>query len=261
MPGGGGGRSFHFSTNGGASGFNFSSPDDIFNNFFRGGGAGMGDDDDVFSSFGGGGGGAGMPGGFPNGGGPARGTRRPRRPRTPETTVVEKPLPVALEDLFAGATKKLKIGRKTYDERTGRASTSDKILEVPIKKGLRAGSKIKFPNVGDQIEGGTQDIHFVVSEKPHSSFKRDGDDLRIEVEIELKEALCGWQKTIKTIDGQNVSVGRSGVTSPSWTERFPDRGMPRSKKPSERGDFVVGVRIKFPATITPEQKRQLKEIL
>jgi DnaJ family protein B protein 4 len=35
---------------------------------------------------------------------------------------------------------------------------------VPIKKGLKAGSKIKFSDVGDQVEGGTQDLHFVVQE-------------------------------------------------------------------------------------------------
>jgi DnaJ family protein B protein 4 len=34
---------------------------------------------------------------------------------------------------------------------------------------LKAGSKIKFSDVGDQVEGGTQDLHFVVSEVSASS--------------------------------------------------------------------------------------------
>jgi DnaJ family protein B protein 4 len=38
-------------------------------------------------------------------------------------------------------------------------------------------------------------------------------------------------------------------------------GMPKSKKPAERGDFVVGVKIKFPTSLTGQQKEQLKEIL
>jgi DnaJ family protein B protein 4 len=37
--------------------------------------------------------------------------------------------------------------------------------------------------------------------------------------------------------------------------------MPKSKKPNERGDFVVGVRIKFPTSLTADQKQKLKEIL
>jgi DnaJ family protein B protein 4 len=170
MPGGT--RSFHFSTGGGGpNGFNFSSADDIFSQFMRGGGVGGGGEDDDF--FGGGGGGFGM-GGMPGGmgGGKGRGGRFAggRRAPEPEVTVVEKPLAVSLEELYGGATKKLKIKRKTFDNETGRQSTQDRILEVPIKKGLKAGSKIKFSDVGDQVEGGTQDLHFIVSEVSPTSF-------------------------------------------------------------------------------------------
>jgi DnaJ family protein B protein 4 len=182
--GGGGGKPgpgthrFHFSTGGGggANGFNFSNPDSIFSEFLRGGGGGSmgGDDDDDFGGFGG----FGM-GGMPGGIGGSGGSRRPgarfnggRRAPEPEVTVVEKPLAITLEEMFSGTTKKLKIKRKTYDQATGKQSTQDRILEVPIKKGLKAGSKIKFSDVGDQVEGGTQDLHFVVQEvsPPRNSF-------------------------------------------------------------------------------------------
>ncbi|KAJ9627266.1 Molecular chaperone (DnaJ super) [Taxawa tesnikishii (nom. ined.)] len=176
-------------------------------------------------------------------------------------TVVEKPLPVTLEDLFNGTTKKMKIKRKTYDEMTGKQSTQDRILEVPIKKGLKPGSKIKFNGVGDQVEGGTQDLHFIVEEKSHPLFRREGDDIRHDVEIDLKEALTGWKRTVSTIDGKQVSVSSAGPTQPTWTERYPGLGMPKSKKPDERGDFVVGVKIKFPTSLTAAQKTKLKEIL
>lgn len=188
MPGGGGGgsRTFHFSTGGGGGGpggaaFNFSNPESIFAEFLKGGAGGMGgagggagDDDDFFSAFGGGRGGAsfgggGIPGGFP-GGRPSAAKGRSSmngmsaRQQTPEVTIVEKPLAVTLEDLFNGTKKKMKIKRKTYDEATGKQSVEDRILEVPIRKGLKAGSKIKFNGVGDQVEGGVQDLHFIVEE-------------------------------------------------------------------------------------------------
>ena len=92
----------------------------------------------------------------------------PRRQQTPEVTVVEKPLPVSLEDMYSGVTKKMKIKRKTYDDSTGKQLVQDRILEVPIKKGLKSGSKIKFNGVGDQVEGGVQDLHFIVEEVSHS---------------------------------------------------------------------------------------------
>jgi len=175
--------------------------------------------------------------------------------------VVEKPLAVTLEELFNGTTKKLKIKRKTFDQATGKQSTQDRVLEAPIKKGLKAGSKIKFSDVGDQVEGGTQDLHFVVQEKPHPLFTRDGDNIQHNVDIDLKESLTGWTKTVQTIDGKQVSVSHSGPSGPDWKTSYPELGMPKSKKPSERGDFIVGVNIKFPASLTASQKQQLREIL
>lgn len=162
MPGGT--RSFHFSTGGGGNGFNFSNADDIFSEFLRNssGGMGGGGGEEEFGGFGM----SGMPGGMGAGKRSGRFAGGRRAPE-PEVTVVEKPLAVTLEELYNGATKKLKIKRKTYDQGTGKQSTQDRILEVPIKKGLKAGSKIKFSDVGDQVEGGTQDLHFIVSEVSH----------------------------------------------------------------------------------------------
>jgi DnaJ-class molecular chaperone len=77
---------------------------------------------------------------------------------------VERPLLLTLEELFKGAHKKMKIKRKAFDEVTGKRTTQDKVLEMDIKPGLKKGSKIKFKGVGDQEEGGQQDLHFLVEE-------------------------------------------------------------------------------------------------
>lgn len=278
MPGGFGGggmprgQTFHFSTGGGKGGAQFSNADDIFREFFRNQAdsraGGMDDDDGFFSAFGGAGG---MPGGFSSfGTGPGRtsrtssgfgGTGRRREPEV-EHTVVEKQLPVSLEDYIKGATKSLKVQRKTFDNQTGKQSVEDKILKVDIKPGYKPGTKVKFDNMGDQVEGGVQDLHFVLKEKPHPLFTRDGDDLKHTVEIDLKEALTGWKRTVQTIDGKQVSVSSSGPTQTTFQERFPGLGMvKKSKAPDVRGDFIVGVKIKMPTSLTAEQKKQLKEIL
>ncbi|KAH0556153.1 hypothetical protein GP486_005912 [Trichoglossum hirsutum] len=184
---------------------------------------------------------------------------RPRQP-TPEVTTVERPLYLTLEELFKGTNKKMKIKRKTFDE-TGKAQVQDRILEMYIKPGLKAGSKIKFKAVGDQEEGGTQDLHFIVSEKEHPLFRRDGDDVRATIEIDLKEALTGWKRTLATIDGKQVPLSGGGPTSPGHEERFPGLGMPKSKKPAERGDFIVKIDVRFPKSLTQTQKAKLREIL
>lgn len=174
--GAGGTRTFHFSTGGGSGGgFSFNNPEDIFAEFMRqgaAGGAAHGDDDDFSSNMF-------MGGGGPGGARPGRTRMRTstgfgdprRREPTPEVTTVERPLPLTLEELYNGVTKKMKIKRKTFDE-SGKRVQTDQILEVPIKPGLKKGSKIKFNGVGDQVEGGRQDLHFIVEEvrrKPTAS--------------------------------------------------------------------------------------------
>lgn len=274
MPGG----TFHFSSTGGKGGFGGSDPMNIFSEFFKQGGAGMGDDDDIFSQF---------TGGARGFGGPSRGSRKDsyggttsrRRERTPEVTTVERPLHVTLEELFKGANKKMRIKRKTFDPRTNKRNVEDKVLDVDVKPGWKSGTKIKFKGVGDQEEGGTQDLHFIITEvrrqiyfkpikpanlpfqKPHAVFTREDDNLKAVIELDLKEALTGWQRTVTAIDGRQQSVSGGGPTGPGFRETFPNQGMPKSKRPSERGDMIVEVKVKFPTTLTMAQKSQLKEIL
>ena len=73
--------------------------------------------------------------------------------------------------------------------------------------------------------------------------------------------MTGWSRTVETIDEKKLAVRSSGPTPPTWTERFPGLGMPKSKSPKERGDFIVGVDIKFPSRLTQQQKDELKKIL
>ncbi|ROW15842.1 hypothetical protein VPNG_02437 [Cytospora leucostoma] len=242
--------------------------DSIFAEFMRSGGAGGADDDfgDIFSSFGGAGGprssraGPRMRTNFGDAGGMGGGGARPARAPTPEVTTVERPLPVSLEDMFKGANKKMKIKRKTFDD-TGKRTTTDQVLDVPIKAGLKKGSKIRFKGVGDQEEGGQQDLCFVVEEKAHPIFSRDGDDLSMTVDLDLKEALTGWKRTVTTIDGKQINLDKAGPTQPGSQETYPGLGMPVSKKPGQRGNFIIKYNVKFPTTLTAEQKKTLREIL
>jgi len=98
-------------------------------------------------------------------------------------------------------------------------------------------------------------------QKPHESFTRDGDDLITTLSIPLKDALLGWSRQIKTIEGKQVKVSHAGPTSPTWQESYPGQGMVLSKTPNERGNLIVKVNIVFPSTLTLEQKNQLRVAL
>ncbi|KAL4919474.1 hypothetical protein BDW62DRAFT_40438 [Aspergillus aurantiobrunneus] len=265
MPGGGT-RSFHFSTQpgGGAGGFKFRSADDIFRDFAKasGGMGSFGDDDDILSMFdtGFGGGRSGGPR-FRSSRGPSGFQRQSsQRAPTPEPTVVEKQLPLTLEELMNGCTKKVTVKSKTFDA-SGKRTVQDVTLEANIKAGLRTGSKIKYRGVGDQEEGGRQDVHLIVTEKEHPNFRRHGDNLITTVDLTLKEALTGWNRIVRTIDGKSIRVSKPGPTPPGFEENFPGLGMTISKKPSERGDLIVRVNVEFPKSLSSSAKDVLKDVL
>ena len=61
------------------------------------------------------------------------------------------------------------------------------------------------------------------------------------VELELKEALTGWKRTIPTIDGKQIPVSGGGPTAPGYRETFPERVPQKSDAGAEgaiEGDLM-----------------------
>jgi hypothetical protein len=71
---------------------------------------------------------------------------------------------VSLEDVFFGTMKKFKVRRNKYNAQTGIITEEERILEVPIHRGLKPGSKIKFDGLGHQTSEGTRELHFKLAE-------------------------------------------------------------------------------------------------
>lgn len=256
FPGGFPGGGFTFTSSGGfpggfggGGGFRPSSAEDIFAQFFQGMGGmgGMGGDEDVFGSFG-------MPGRTRRGAGTAR--------QRQKKSAVQRPLPCTLEELYLGATKRLKVTRRLLDV-SGNAINSEKILTINIKPGYKPGTKIRFDNEGDELpDGRAQDIEFIIEEKPHPVFKREGDNLIYHMELTLSEALTGFTKSIKHLDGRELRVANTtNVVQPDQETRMPGEGMPVSKLPGKKGDLIVRYRVKFPQKLTSTQKEQVRQVL
>jgi DnaJ C terminal domain len=95
---------------------------------------------------------------------------------------------VALEDIMTGTTKKMKITRRVLnpDGRTYR--TEDKFLTLDIKPGWKAGTKVTFPREGDQAPNTIPaDVVFVIRDKPHPKFSRDGSDIKYRAKVSLRQ--------------------------------------------------------------------------
>ncbi|KAL8130053.1 hypothetical protein V2J09_019208 [Rumex salicifolius] len=259
----GGGGTTYFSTGDIPASFRFNprSADDIFAEFFGssspfgGMGGGLGGmrgnrfsssmfGDDIFPSFGEGGGSGGMH---------HAGLRK--------APPIENKLPCSLEDLYKGTTKKMKISREIADT-SGRTTTVEEIITIDIKPGWKKGTKITFPEKGNEHPGVTPaDLVFIIDEKPHKLFTRDGNDLVYTQKISLAEALTGYTVNLPTLDGRTLTIPINSVISPGYEEVVPREGMPIPKDPSRKGNLKIKFDIKFPTRLTTEQKSGIKKLL
>lgn len=100
---------------------------------------------------------------------------------------IEHDLYVTLEDITKGCTKKMKISRKVLQP-DGSTRKEDKVLTINVKPGWKAGTKITFQREGDQSRNKVPaDIVFIIRDKPHPHFKREGSDIRYTAKISLKQ--------------------------------------------------------------------------
>ncbi|KAJ1402101.1 HSP40/DnaJ peptide-binding [Sesbania bispinosa] len=256
-----GGASF-FHTGDGPTTFRFNprNADDIFAEFFG--------FSSPFGGMGGGGGGSGMRGGSRSFGGifgddifSSFGEGRPMSQGPRKAPPIENTLPCSLEELYKGTTKKMKISREIADA-SGKTLPVEEILTIVIKPGWKKGTKITFPEKGnEQPNVIAADLVFVIDEKPHSVFTRDGNDLVVTQKVSLAEALTGYTVRLTTLDGRSLTIPINNVIYPNYEELVPREGMPIPKDPSKKGNLRIKFNIKFPARLTSEQKAGIKKLL
>lgn len=187
-----------------------------------------------------------------------------RSSRHHEPAELKRTIECSLEQLYTGCTKKMKITRRVVDPVSHQLQSEEKVLEIPIKAGWKSGTRVTFSGEGDQLPGRpSQDIVFVIQEKPHAKFQRAGNDLIYTAKISLKDALSGngGTLTINTLDHRKLPVRLDDMVTPETRRVFPNEGMPNQKRPGQRGDLIVKFNIQFPNELTREQKLALAQIL
>mmetsp|Transcript_56928 Transcript_56928/g.78932 ORF Transcript_56928/g.78932 Transcript_56928/m.78932 type:complete len:354 (-) Transcript_56928:989-2050(-) len=154
----------------------------------------------------------------------------------------------SLEENYKGVTKKIKVTRKEVDSH-GRITTGTKILQIPIKPGMKEGTKFTFHNEGDQSPTHeTQDIIFTLKNKPHATFKRDGDDLSTVIDLDLKQAVQGARVKVPTIEGKELNILTQPLTETKQTMTLIGQGFVNSKTKA-RGNLIVNFNVKLPNKI------------
>ncbi|XVE60303.1 hypothetical protein DITRI_Ditri05aG0118000 [Diplodiscus trichospermus] len=167
---------------------------------------------------------------------------------------IERQLECTLEELCYGCMKKVKITRDVLTD-SGQIVQDEEILSIQVKPGWKKGTKITFEGKGNERPGCyAADVTFVIAEKRHNLFRREGDDLELAIEIPLVKALTGCTLPIPLLGGEKTKMKIDEIIRPGYQKIITGQGMPNTKEQGSRGNLKVLFLIKFPTELTDEQR-------
>jgi len=119
-----------------------------------------------------------------------------------------------------------------------------KTIDLKLPQGLEDGTRIRLAGKGEEGPGGRGDAIVTIEIAPHRFYTRDGNNIRLELPVSLKEAVLGAKVKVPTPDGPVMLTIPKGTTS-GKVFRLKGRGF--AAKDGKRGDQLVAVEIDVPA--------------
>lgn len=133
-------------------------------------------------------------------------------------------------------------------------------IRVTIPAGIDDGSQIRLTGEGEPgVNGGPRgNLYVVVSVRPHRYFRREGNDIVIDLPINIAQAALGTEVELPTVDGPTMLKIPPG-TQPGRILRMRGKGVPHLRDRG-RGDQLVHISVTVPTNLTEKQRKLLKEL-
>ena len=151
---------------------------------------------------------------------------------------------VTLEEAFHGTVKRLTLDGQSID--------------VRLKKGVKDGSKVRVAGKGEPGAAGPGDLYLDVKMRPHHIYRREGDDLYVDVPVTFAEAALGAEIEVPTMSG------KVGIKVPAGSQngrllRLKGKGMPKLKDTGE-GDLFAKLTVVVPKKLNEREQELVQEL-
>lgn len=183
-------------------------------------------------------------------GGGGRGQTRQRRRQTPGRDL-EIGISIPFQIAVNGGEYPLSLQRGGQTER----------IMVKIPPGVDEGSRVRLAGQGEPSTTGgpAGDLHLKLQIIPHPYFRRDGNNLLIDMPLSITEAILGAQVEVPTLAEGMVSLKVPPGTSSGAKLRLKGKGIV-DRKTKEQGDQLVVIKIVSPKEITPAARELLDKL-
>ena len=196
-----------------------------------------------------GGGGRGMRFSF-DGSGPFGGYQRKQQAQ-PKGSDLEYELPLTLEDVAAGTQKIVSFQHKGRSEK----------ITVKIPKGMISGKKLRIAGKGEPSPygGPAGDLYIKSKVIDHPVYDVQAQDLYINRDIKLSEAILGTNISVPTLSGKELKLKIPAGTKHKTKMRLSGHGLPHMHGKGQ-GDLYVNIQINMPKRLTKKQKSLIEQL-
>ncbi len=160
------------------------------------------------------------------------------------TRDIEQPVYISLIEAYRGTTRVVRVNGRQ--------------IEVKIPPGAKTGTKVRI----NLQKGSTQregDLYLLVNVAPDPIYELKGEDLYMDVDLDLYNAVLGCETRIKTLAGDVMLTIPPG-SQPGQSIRLKGRGMPKLRKPSQYGDLYVRLQVELPQQLSDQERDLFQQL-
>jgi len=130
------------------------------------------------------------------------------------------------------------------------------IVKVPA--GLKNGEIIRLAEMGEAVpRAPSGDLYVKIGVIPDPLFKRDGNNLLMNLNVKLSDAILGGDYTVRTLDG-DIAVKIPEGVSPNEVLRVKGKGVPTGK--GMRGDLLIKVEVTLPTRLSKKVRDLIEKL-
>jgi curved DNA-binding protein len=167
-------------------------------------------------------------------------------------STIQAEVTIELEDVLFG---------KSIDAEIGFRNGQTKLVTINIPRGVYHGSQIRYPGMGDQSnpKAPPGDLIVRVNVNPHYTFKRQEDNLIIDHNVSVYDAILGTEIKITTLDRKTFTVTVPAGSQPDTVLSCKGEGLPNPHN-GPRGNLLIRVKVKIPKNLNKKQIRIIADL-
>jgi curved DNA-binding protein len=134
-------------------------------------------------------------------------------------------------------------------------------IKAGIPDGVRSGSRVRLAGQGEpgQNNGPAGDLYLIVHVLPNETFEREGDNLHLDVPVDIFTAVAGGEVRIPSLE-RPLILTIPPRTNAGRSFRLRGKGMPHLGDPNMRGDLFAMVRLVLPDPLSDQEVTSIRTL-